>query len=95
MREKYLNDSFHGYSLGNFTDSEMSDPSKILLDIVKIMNTCQQELYERVQVSTVKYELCFLRFILSPIYNIQQPSFVRSNMVPVYHIFGIIEGVVL
>ncbi len=38
LRETYIKDTYHGYSNGNFTDEELVEPAKLIMDFTKALD---------------------------------------------------------
>lgn len=47
----FLDDPYHGYSEGNFTDNELLDVSKLFLDFIKQVDACQNTICKQLDVS--------------------------------------------
>ncbi|XP_048746708.2 uncharacterized protein LOC125659164 [Ostrea edulis] len=49
VREHFIEDSYHSYSTGNFTDDEVRDPGKLILDLVNQVIKCKEGVYQKLE----------------------------------------------
>lgn len=48
IRAKYLEEEYYGYCKGNFTDNEMKDPAKIILDLIQKFDNVRETIHKKV-----------------------------------------------
>ena len=47
----YLYEEYYGYCDGNFSDDEMNNPAKLIMDLLSILCKCREGILEKVQVN--------------------------------------------
>ncbi|XP_061171036.1 uncharacterized protein LOC133180568 [Saccostrea echinata] len=49
IREHFIEDDYHSYSKGNFTDDEVRDPAKLVLDLINQVIKCKEGVYQKLE----------------------------------------------
>ncbi|CAC5405681.1 unnamed protein product [Mytilus coruscus] len=52
IRNLYLHDEYYGYSDGNFSDDEMNNPAKLIMDMLSVLCKCKDGVMEKVEQKT-------------------------------------------
>ncbi|XP_076096534.1 uncharacterized protein LOC143067285 isoform X1 [Mytilus galloprovincialis] len=52
IRNLYLHDEYYGYSDGNFSDDEMNNPAKLIMDMLSVLCKCKEGVMEKVEQKT-------------------------------------------